>query len=276
MLFLVSLALATHVDTFNLDPLYTKGPFSGMESLVVDPGAVTPQLTPWTGTTPATAQELTTEAVAPDRALVFTNPTDTWAVLHINNVAIGTIGPYATARFEGLKPGGYWLTLVLPNGFHREYLVRTAPRPRTRVTAPIQVDVLQDHIALSDKVYFELDSAVIEVDSHGLLDALAATLKAHPELTKIRVEGHTDQQGAAEYNQKLSDARAAAVRDYLVQAGVAGDRLESAGYGETQLVDRAENEDAYEKNRRVEFKITARAEPVVDPGPIKPVKKGKK
>ncbi len=276
MLLFVSLALATHVQTFELDPLYTKGSFAGMESLVVDPSAVLPQLGPWTGATPPSALTLPTEAVPPDRALVFTNPADTWAVLHINGTPIGTIGPYATARFEGLKPGAYWVTLVLPNGFHREYLVRTAPLPRARVTIPIKVDVLQDRIVLSDKVYFELDSAVIEADSFGLLDALVATLQAHPDLTRVRVEGHTDQQGSAEYNEKLSDARAAAVRDYLVKGGVAGERLESVGYGEARLVDPAENEDAYEKNRRVEFTITARAEPVMAPGPIKPVRKGKK
>jgi outer membrane protein OmpA-like peptidoglycan-associated protein len=268
------LAHATHVSTYALDPLYTKGPFAGMGSLVVDPAAVLPKLQPYTSPTPKGALELTTEAVAPDRALVFTNPTDTWAVLHINGMAIGNIGPYATARFEGLKPGPYWLTLVLPSGFHREFLVRTAPKPRARTAIPVKVDLMEDRIVLSDKIYFELDSAVIEADSFGLLDALAKTLADHPEIQKVRVEGHTDQQGAAEYNQKLSDSRSQAVRDYLVKAGVAGDRLDAMGFGETQLVDRGENEDAYEKNRRVELKITART-PVVAPEPVKPVKKGK-
>ncbi len=272
MLLLVSLALATHVKTFDLDPSYTKGPIAGLESLVVDPATAVAALAPWTGATPISAIPLPTEAEAPDRALVFSNPTDTWAVLKVNDTQLGTIGPFATTRIEGLKPGAYWLTLVLPNGFHREYLIRTAPPPRARVTVPIKVDVLQDRIVLSDKVYFELDSAVIEADSFGLLDALVATIQAHPDLTRVRVEGHTDQQGAVEYNQKLSEARAASVRDYLVKGGVDGSRLDAVGYGEAQLVNRDNNEDAYEENRRVAFTITARAEPVINPGPVKPVK----
>ena len=76
-----------------------------------------------------------------------------------------------------------------------------------------------------------------------------------------------------DYNQKLSESRAGAVKAYLVKAGVAADRLTSVGFGETKPVDPAENDEAWDKNRRVEFLIEKRADP---PPPVEEPKKGKK
>jgi len=275
LLLLAQLALATHVTTFEADPAWTKAPFSGLESLVVDPAQVTPTLSPWTGATPPNAMSIANGAEPPDRTLTFTNPTNTWGYLSINGTLIGTINPYATARFEGLKPGQWWISLKLNNGHQREFLVRSGPS-RVRTAVPVKVDLLEDRIQLSDRIYFELDSSVIEADSHGLLDAVARLLMDHPELSKVSIEGHTDQQGSAPYNQKLSEERAAAVAAYLVKAGVGADRLASAGFGESRPVDTASTEDAFEKNRRVEFRVVARQAPVELPPPAPPVKGRKK
>lgn len=275
LLLLAHLAFATHVTTFAVDPAYTQAPFSGLESLVVDPAQVAPTLSPWTGAVPPDAMAVANGAEPPDRTLTFTNPTSTWAHLSINGTLIGIIGPYATARFEGLKPGQWWISLKLNNGHQREFLVRTAPT-RVRTAVPVKVDLLEDRIQLSDRIHFELDSAVIEADSHPLLDALAKLLVEHPEVTKVSVEGHTDQQGSGAYNQKLSEDRAAAVVAYLTKAGVAPERLASAGFGESRLVDPANTEDAYEKNRRVELRVVGRQAPVELPPPAPPVKGGRK
>lgn len=79
---------------------------------------------------------------------------------------------------------------------------------------------------------------------------------------KIELGGHTDSQGSDSHNQDLSERRAKAVVDYLTKAGISTDRLKSAGYGETQLVNYCKNGvkcsgDQHQENRRTEFKVLA-------------------
>ncbi len=102
-------------------------------------------------------------------------------------------------------------------------------------------------------VNFEFDKDILIADSRQILDRVAASLLAHPDV-KVEVGGHCDSDGSDEYNLKLSDRRAKAVRDYLVSKGVPASRLTSRGYGETQPV--ADNKTAEGKalNRRVELK----------------------
>jgi outer membrane protein OmpA-like peptidoglycan-associated protein len=116
-----------------------------------------------------------------------------------------------------------------------------------------------ERIEIDDKVYFELDRAVIQVQSHELLNQVAAVVVSHPELRRVRIEGHTDSRGDDAYNQRLSAQRADAVRTYLINAGVDPGRLQAVGHGESKPVDKAENEAAWEKNRRVEFVVAERA-----------------
>ena len=114
-------------------------------------------------------------------------------------------------------------------------------------------------IEILDMVYFEYNKAVIKSVSYPILDAVASTLEGNPSIQLIEVQGHTDERGNDAYNLDLSDRRAAAVKKYLEDKGVAADRLESQGYGETQPVDQNHNEKAWAKNRRVAFLILKRA-----------------
>ena len=113
-------------------------------------------------------------------------------------------------------------------------------------------------IEILDKVYFEYNKAIIKSESYPILDAVAATLEGNPDIQLIEVQGHTDERGNDAYNLSLSDQRAKAVKAYLVDKGIAEDRLEGQGYGETQPIDRRSNEQAWAKNRRVEFLILKR------------------
>ena len=116
--------------------------------------------------------------------------------------------------------------------------------------------ILEDtQITILEKVYFETDSAIIKSRSFPLLDAVAATLNASPQITLIEIQGHADERGSDKYNVKLTRARAASVMNSLIERGVIKDRLRSAGYGERCPVDPKHNATAWEKNRRVEFKI---------------------
>jgi OmpA-OmpF porin, OOP family len=115
-------------------------------------------------------------------------------------------------------------------------------------------------IDIKDSVYFDLAKDTIQAVSFPLLDEVAQILLDHPELTRIRVEGHTDSRGSAAYNLDLSKRRAAAVRTYLTGRGVLAERLESEGFGEGKPLVKGENEAAWAKNRRVDFFIVQRSD----------------
>ena len=110
-------------------------------------------------------------------------------------------------------------------------------------------------IIILDKVMFETNSAKILPESTAILDAVAATLKGHPEFMVIEVAGHADERSSDDYNLKLTRDRAASVVDALISRGVTKSRLVSQGYGEYCPLDEGHNAAAWEKNRRVEFKV---------------------
>lgn len=106
-----------------------------------------------------------------------------------------------------------------------------------------------------DGVVFKTGSDELTPNAKLVLDDQVAALKGQPRMT-VEIAGHTDNRGADAFNYALSVKRAEAVRDYLVNGGVAGDRLTARGYGEVQP--RASNDTAEgrQQNRRVELKVT--------------------
>jgi len=136
-------------------------------------------------------------------------------------------------------------------------------RPIAKVTlkeAPPDEFQIGDELTLQDKIYFDFDKAKIRDISKPTLDKVAALLKAHPELTKLRVEGHTCNLGTDAYNLRLSQRRANAVVDYLVSQGVDRSRLRAVGYGETKPLVPNTDEPHREQNRRVQIFIEAKAQ----------------
>ncbi len=124
-----------------------------------------------------------------------------------------------------------------------------------------QVRVEGARIVILDKVYFATGKDEILPRSFSLLRQVAATLRAHPQLLRVHVEGHTDSQGDEAKNLDLSQRRAKNVTAFLVKEGIAEERLEAVGYGETRPVDSNATEQGRENNRRVEFNIVKVAEP---------------
>ena len=122
-----------------------------------------------------------------------------------------------------------------------------------------RVVVTETGIEILDKIYFEFNKAIIKSESFPILDAVAATLGGNPDIKIVEIQGHTDERGNDDYNLRLSQGRAKAVVDYMIDRGVEADRLTSQGYGETQPLDTKSNEQAWAKNRRVEFLIVKRA-----------------
>lgn len=118
-----------------------------------------------------------------------------------------------------------------------------------------KVIVEDTQIVILDKIYFATDSAEILPRSFPIIEAVAATLIGNPQITLIEIQGHADERGGDGYNIRLTKARAASVEEAMVTRGVAPERVRSAGYGERCPVDPGHGPEAWDKNRRVEFKI---------------------
>src|SRR5262245_42609574 len=97
-------------------------------------------------------------------------------------------------------------------------------------------------IVVRDSIHFDTNRDTIKQESLAVLDDVANQIKNHPELIKIRVEGHTDNVGKRDENLSLSRRRAIAVRSYLVTRGIEADRLLAEGYGPDNPIANNENE----------------------------------
>ena len=119
------------------------------------------------------------------------------------------------------------------------------------------VVITKDQLKILDQVYFKTNSAALDKKSNKLLDNMAFVLKAHPEILKVRIEGHTDDVGDDAKNLALSQSRAESVVAYLVKAGVEAARFEAVGFGETKALVEGKTKKARAANRRVEFNVVA-------------------
>lgn len=118
-----------------------------------------------------------------------------------------------------------------------------------------EVKVIGDEIVLNDRVYFDFGLARVKHKSWPLLKSLAKLILAHPEYVVVHIHGHTDEIGDDQWNQKLSEDRAAAVRKKLIEYGVPAARLSSKGFGKSKPRVSGTDEGARQENRRVEFLI---------------------
>jgi len=140
---------------------------------------------------------------------------------------------------------------------------KAEPEPEAEPPPPAEPERVQrkaNKIEILEKVQFETGSAEIKPESFGLLDEVAKVLIANPDITKVRVEGHTDNTGGAALNRRLSKNRAKSVRKYLIDKGVDAARLESEGYGPDKPIADNNTDEGRAQNRRVEFTILEQGE----------------
>ena len=156
--------------------------------------------------------------------------------------------PIDLTRQENQHPFGYY--------YLDEVVLRKVPPILDR--EPIeQYDSLELNTQAAIEIrniYFDFDESTLLPGSYQELNKLLVLLKSHPDM-HIRISGHTDQIGTAEYNQLLSVKRARAVADFLVRHYIQLDRLEVKGYGFDQPVAANTDESGRQKNRRVVFEI---------------------
>jgi len=120
------------------------------------------------------------------------------------------------------------------------------------------VTITDKTIELASPIYFETAKPVIKQESFATLDALAAAIKADKHLAMIEIQAHTDERGDNKWNLEISQHRADAILQALVDRGVDAKRLRATGYGETRPLDKHHNAAAWAKNRRIALVILQR------------------
>lgn len=151
------------------------------------------------------------------------------------------------------------------------------PKKECKTPEPGQPVTLEG-CAAGDKIVlrgvnFDFNKANLTSNARTILDGVSSALTAAPGVN-VEVGGHTDAKGSDEYNQKLSEKRAASVEQYLIGSGIDSSRMTSQGYGESQPVADNETDEGRELNRRVELKVTSGAAEVApvasaaEPAPV--------
>lgn len=115
---------------------------------------------------------------------------------------------------------------------------KVAPPPAVEPVKPMAPAAGPDKPAVKAEfkaeTLFDFDKSVVKAEGKKVLDdKIVAGMKAHPEVEKLLVTGHTDRIGTVKYNQKLSERRANAVKAYLVKAGIPAERIHAVGKGES-------------------------------------------
>ena len=107
---------------------------------------------------------------------------------------------------------------------------------------------------VNENVYFGFDDATLTRQAREILAQKAEWLRSHPDV-EVVIEGHCDERGTKEYNMALGQRRAQSIKNFLVNAGIDADRLNTISYGEERPADPRNNEEAWAKNRRGHFRI---------------------
>jgi len=163
----------------------------------------------------------------------------------------------------------YALNVSFPGyNFYSKNFTLTAPENNEPYHMSVPLQPIEEGVIVRlDNVFFDLDKSDLRPESQVELNKLVNYMNTHNTL-KIEIGGHTDTRGDDKANQRLSEARAKSVETYLIQQGIAQDRLSHKGYGETlpvisdeeitKMSSEQEKEAAHQMNRRTEYKIIAK------------------
>lgn len=144
------------------------------------------------------------------------------------------------------------LSKNLPQGWQSKIEVSVKP-PASPVDATVCQQLFSQLLGKA-RIRFQAASAAIDPDSAGLLDRLIETAQRCPNAS-IEIAGHTDADGAEDFNQALSEKRAQAVADYLIKAGLPAERFTASGYGASQPVAGNDTDEGKAQNRRIDFLV---------------------
>ena len=167
----------------------------------------------------------------------------------------------ATGKYLVSLPSGknYGIAVKAPGYlFHSENF----DIPKTSAYQEVEKDIYLKKVEIGKEIvlkniFFDFNKATLRPESKNELENLTQLMRENPTI-KIEISGHTDNVGSAAYNKTLSQARAKAVVDYLINAGIPADRMTSAGYGFDKPIASNETDAGRQLNRRTEFKITSK------------------
>lgn len=154
-----------------------------------------------------------------------------------------------------LKPGKYRVKLFIAGELKKDKAINLPVLQGQKIYNNVRIFVLYEerkHFIL-ENLLFETNSAIIEKSSYPILDKLIEYLNYEKEF-RFEIAGYTDNVGSDENNQILSENRAVAVVNYLVERGIAADRLVAKGYGELYPIAENSTDEGRAKNRRTEIK----------------------
>jgi outer membrane protein OmpA-like peptidoglycan-associated protein/uncharacterized protein YidB (DUF937 family) len=214
--------------------------------------------------------------LTPDVASYITGPTAAmasgarqaaYAAETMTRKAGAGLGQYLWPLLALLLVGGlliYWMgnrrtvSVDTPTAFNVQEQVRLSSERATNALAALRPGYsTQDLVRAMNLgvINFPTASAQIPSESYDFLNKAAAALKNAPAGSTIEVAGHTDNTGNAAANMQLSQQRADAVRDYLVQQGIGVGSLTAKGYGDTRPIASNDSEEGRFRNRRIEFSL---------------------
>jgi len=185
------------------------------------------------------------------------------ATINVSDIAIGKhIGTYtsnsATGKYVVILPAGKNYSVTAEAKGYLFYS-KNIDIPKLDEFKEIDDMICLDPIKIGttivlNNVFFDVDKATLRKESEIELEKVYEILSKNPAI-KIEVSGHTDSDGDDEHNLKLSEARALAVKDYLIAKGISADRIQSKGYGETKHIADNLTPENKQLNRRTEIKI---------------------
>jgi outer membrane protein OmpA-like peptidoglycan-associated protein len=175
------------------------------------------------------------------------------AVGAFGGAAVGAGAGALIAGRRGAVVGG--LAGAAVGGAVGNYMDRQAAEMKRKLPdAAVERQGDKLYVAMASGILFDVDKAVVKPAARDSIAKAAEVLVKYPD-TYITVEGHTDSTGSAEYNQRLSELRANAVRDLLVKDGVPVNRIDTKGYGASDPVASNSTPEGRQANRRVQLEI---------------------
>lgn len=166
--------------------------------------------------------------------------------------AVATVSPAAVSKAQSSKPETPPAPVQQPYFKKEENKIEpaksaAAPDSALAASKAVTVDL--------ETVYFDFDKSELRQDSRNVLSRNAETLLKSKKNAKVKIEGHCDERGSAEYNLALGERRAKSVQQYLMTLGVQPDRLSVISYGKEKPAVQGNDDAAWAKNRRAEFVI---------------------
>ncbi len=162
----------------------------------------------------------------------------------------------AEGKFDILLPKGDTYSILYQDFLEdKDYSTIEIPNEPGWGEATMTVKMEEEDNAVYElDIHFETAKATINSQSYNLLDDMVELMKRKKDM-KIELAGHTDSDGSAESNLKLSKDRANAVKAYLVKQGIASSRVQTVGYGESKPVESNDTAQGKARNRRTEVRV---------------------